>query len=154
MRQQAQDKWSTRMYKALIRPVLFRIDPEAIHSIICVLLKFPFVSKVLKYLFHQPNTMPEVNVCGLTFDSPVGLAAGFDKNAELVDQLFDLGFGFVEIGTVTPKAQNGNEKPRLFRLPQDQALINRMGFNNASVEKVRENLLKSKKKMHRWRQYW
>ena len=134
------------MYKALIRPILFRIDPERIHDIICVLLKLPFASKVLKILFHQQHTLPEVIVSGLTFNNPVGLAAGFDKNAEIVDQLFDLGFGFVEIGTVTPKAQSGNDKPRLFRLPEDQALINRMGFNNAGVEKVRENLLKSDKK--------
>ena len=134
------------MYKALIRPILFRLNPETIHHIICVIIKLPFVSKVLKILFHQRHSTLEVKVGSLTFNNPVGLAAGFDKDAEIVDQLADLGFGFVEIGTVTPKAQSGNEKPRLFRLPEDQALINRMGFNNAGVEKVRKNLLKSKKK--------
>ncbi len=82
----------------------------------------------------------------MQFKNPVGLAAGFDEDAELVNQMADLGFGYLEIGTVTPKSQAGNEKPRLFRLPKDQALINRMGFNNTGVENVRKNLLKSKGK--------
>jgi dihydroorotate dehydrogenase len=96
------------------------------------------------YSFHYPGL--EKQVGGLQFKNPVGLAAGFDEDAELVNQMADLGFGYLEIGTVTPKRQAGNEKPRLFRLPKDQALINRMGFNNTGVENVRKNLLKSKGK--------
>ncbi len=146
MRQLVHEEGRICMYKALIRPILFRTNPETIHHIICILIKLPLVSKVLKLLFHYKSTSLQINVCGLVFNNPVGLAAGFDKDAEMVDQLADLGFGFVEIGTVTPKAQGGNDKPRLFRLPADQALINRMGFNNAGVEKVRRNLLRSKRK--------
>ncbi len=134
------------MYKRLLRPLLFRLDPELIHKIVCSILKLPLLAKILKlvYSFHYPGL--EKQVCGLQFKNPVGLAAGFDKDAELVNQMADLGFGYLEIGTVTPKSQAGNEKPRLFRLPKDQALINRMGFNNTGVENVRKNLLKSKGK--------
>jgi len=134
------------MYKKLLRPLLFRLDPELIHKIVCSILKLPLLTKILKivYSFHYPGL--EKQVCGLQFKNPVGLAAGFDKDAELVNQMADLGFGYLEIGTVTPKSQAGNEKPRLFRLPKDQALINRMGFNNTGVENVRKNLLKSKGK--------
>jgi len=134
------------MYKSLIRPILFLAEPETIHHIICVLIKLPFVSKALKLLFNYDHISLETEICGLVFKNPLGMAAGFDKDGELVDQLADLGFGFVEIGTVTPKVQDGNDKPRLFRLPLDRALINRMGFNNAGVEKVRANLLRSQRK--------
>lgn len=126
------------MYKSLLRPLLFRIDPEKIHtfsySAIKTAFKIPFVKPLSKKVFGQQDPRLQRQVLGLTFPNPVGLAAGFDKNALLVDEMEQFGFGFVEIGTVTPRPQPGNDKPRLFRLPQDQGLINRMGFNNQGVE--------------------
>lgn len=122
------------MYKLLVRPILFTIDPEKVHGFVAgflhLVFRFPFIKSWLRntYTFEHPSL--EVKVAGLTFKNPIGMAAGFDKNAEMVDILETLGFGFVEIGTVTPRPQPGNEKPRLFRLRQDKALINRMGFNN------------------------
>jgi dihydroorotate dehydrogenase len=122
------------MYKVLIRPLLFMLSPERAHHFTFAMLNFlgaiPGVSAVLRSLFtiHHPSL--ERKVLGLTFPNPIGLAAGFDKDARLIDELATFGFGFIEIGTLTPKAQPGNEKPRLFRLPADRALINRMGFNN------------------------
>jgi dihydroorotate dehydrogenase len=134
------------MYKKLLRPILFHFDPEIIHTFIGFVLKLPLLTKILKLAitFHSPDL--EREVCGIKFKNPVGLAAGFDKDAELVKPMADLGFGFVEIGTVTPKSQPGNSKPRIFRLPKDQALINRMGFNNLGADNVRKNLLKYKGK--------
>jgi dihydroorotate dehydrogenase len=134
------------MYKKIFRPILFKFDPELIHKCICFALRLPFFTKILKltFDFHSPEL--ERDVCGIKFKNPVGLAAGFDKDAELVNQMTDLGFGYIEIGTVTPRSQPGNEKPRLFRLPKDQALVNRMGFNSSGVETVRKNLLKLKRK--------
>jgi dihydroorotate dehydrogenase len=122
------------MYQVLIRPLLFMLSPERAHHFTFAMLNFlgaiPGVSALLRSLFtiHHPSL--ERKVLGLTFPNPIGLAAGFDKDARLIDELATFGFGFIEIGTLTPKAQPGNEKPRLFRLPADQALINRMGFNN------------------------
>jgi dihydroorotate dehydrogenase len=133
-----------RMYKIFIRPILFIFQPEFIHNIISIVLKIPFVTKPLKWIYHYHSTELYKEVAGLHFKNPVGLAAGFDKEAELLNGLADLGFGFLEIGTVTPKSQPGNELPRLFRLSEDQALINRMGFNNGGVEEVRKNLLRYK----------
>lgn len=125
------------MYKQIIRPFLFRFDPENIHL---------FSVKFLRYLFAIPGVKWLVNsvysyerdalkrtVFGLEFNNPVGLAAGFDKDAQMLDQLDAFGFGFIEIGTLTPQPQEGNPTPRLFRLPEDKALINRMGFNNEGV---------------------
>jgi dihydroorotate dehydrogenase len=134
------------MYKKLLRPILFHFDPEIIHTFIGFVLKLPLLTKILKLAitFHSPDL--EREVCGIKFKNPVGLAAGFDKDAELVKPMADLGFGFVEIGTVTPKSQPGNSKPRIFRLPKDQALINRMGFNNLGADNVRKNLFKYKGK--------
>jgi dihydroorotate dehydrogenase len=124
------------MYK-IVRPLLFSVDPERIHRVVFRLLgmksRLPGFSSFLKSLFVLEDRRLEKKLFGLTFRNPVGLAAGFDKDAKLIDILSCLGFGFVEIGTLTPKAQAGNEKPRLFRLPPDQALINRMGFNNEGV---------------------
>ena len=132
------------MYKILIRPILFIFQPEFIHNFISLVLKIPFLTKPLKWIYKYQSTGLHTEVAGLHFKNPVGLAAGFDKEAELLDGLSDLGFGFLEIGTVTPKSQPGNELPRLFRLPEDHALINRMGFNNSGVEQVRKNLLRYK----------
>jgi dihydroorotate dehydrogenase len=134
------------MYKKIIRPILFKFDPECIHRIVSVFLKIPILLKILKLVYDFQSPDLARNVCGVKFRNPLGLAAGFDKDAELVNQMADLGFGYVEIGTVTPQGQPGNEKPRLFRLPKDVALINRMGFNNSGVENVRKNLLKLKRK--------
>ena len=126
------------MYKSLLRPLLFQIDPEKIHtfsySAIKTAFRIPFVKPLSKKIFGLQHPSLQRKVFGLTFPNPVGLAAGFDKNAQLVDEMEQFGFGFVEIGTVTPRPQPGNDKPRLFRLPQDQGLINRMGFNNQGVE--------------------
>jgi dihydroorotate dehydrogenase len=122
------------MYKRLLLPLLFVFDAEQVHYWVCDLLRFayrlPFIPSLLKkmYVFEHPSLVREV--AGLRFKNPVGLAAGFDKNAEMVDELAALGFGFVEIGTVTPRPQPGNDRPRLFRLKADRGLINRMGFNN------------------------
>lgn len=135
------------MYKILLRPVLFKIDPEKVHTMLISFLKIPFISSILSVFFNRQNPELHTTVFGLNFRNRVGLAAGFDKNAEVVDQLADLGFGFVEIGTVTPKPQPGNEKPRIFRLPEDSALINRMGFNNHGAECIRERLVLRKSKI-------
>ncbi len=125
------------MYKRILLPLLFRFDAETIHHVVTSLLKFAFslpgVSALSRKLYVLEDKRLERTVFGLTFPNPIGMAAGFDKNAELVGELSDLGFGFVEIGTVTPRPQPGNPRPRLFRLKADQGLINRMGFNNKGV---------------------
>ena len=139
------------MYKLLIRPVLFLFDPEKIHHftffVIKVLCKIPFLPSVLRKMYQVRDKKLERNLFGLTFANPVGLAAGFDKNAILYNQLANFGFGFIEIGTVTPKAQVGNPKKRLYRLQQDQGIINRMGFNNNGIEAAIKNLKKNKHKV-------
>jgi dihydroorotate dehydrogenase len=135
------------MYKILIRPVLFKLDPEKVHTLLVSFLRIPLISKVLSVIYNRQNQQLQTTVFGLTFRNRVGLAAGFDKNAEVVDQIADLGFGFIEIGTVTPKAQPGNDKPRIFRLPKDSALINRMGFNNHGAERIRKRMISRKSKI-------
>ncbi len=139
------------MYKQLIRPLLFSVDPEKIHHFIVRILKLkgtvPGMKAIFRSLFDLDDPRLTRQVLGLRFKNPVGLAAGFDKDARLVDELAAFGFGFIEIGTLTPKAQPGNDKPRLFRLPQDQALINRMGFNNDGVEAAVERLKKRKSRV-------
>ena len=136
------------MYKWLIRPLLFLIDAEKIHhfafQVLKILGKVPGGKLLLSDLFTVNNQRLEKTILGITFKNPVGLAAGFDKDAKLVDELASLGFGFVEIGTVTPLAQEGNDKPRLFRLPKDNALINRMGFNNEGVKVAMRRLRRRK----------
>jgi dihydroorotate dehydrogenase len=132
------------MYKALLRPILFKFPPENIHIIISIILKIPVLSKILRTIYGYQSARLHKHVAGIQFKNAIGLAAGFDKDAELLKQMTDLGFGFLEIGTVTPVAQAGNDKPRLFRLIKDKALINRMGFNNIGVEKVRQNLIRYK----------
>lgn len=105
-----------------------------------ILFLLPFVRSFIYFSYSTNNKLLEREVFGLKFKNPVGLAAGFDKDGKLFNQLGLMGFGFIEVGTVTPKAQSGNPKPRLFRLPMDKALINRMGFNNSGVEKLRSRL--------------
>jgi dihydroorotate dehydrogenase len=128
----------------IFRSILFLFSPEWVHyfSMNCLrgLCYIPFVKKILAGSFTIENKQLHKELFGLPFKNPVGLAAGFDKNALYLNELEVLGFGFVEIGTVTPKPQEGNEKPRLFRLPKDKALINRMGFNNHGVKVVAERL--------------
>jgi dihydroorotate dehydrogenase len=139
------------MYKSLIRPLLFSIDPEKVHyftfSLIRILSKIPGMPLLLRALYLNTDPRLERTLFGLTFKNPVGLAAGFDKNAVLFNELADFGFGFVEIGTLTPKGQEGNPKKRLFRLKDDQGLINRMGFNNDGVAAAIAHLKKNKNKL-------
>jgi len=135
------------MYKVL-KPILFLFSPEKAHHITTRLLNFTLKIPLGEYLiysmFQFQDKRLEREVFGLKFKNPVGLAAGFDKNAELIDDFAQLGFGFIEIGTLTPKGQSGNPQPRLFRLPEDEALINRMGFNNEGVDAAVERLKKRK----------
>lgn len=123
---------------SLIKPLLFKFDAERVHhfafSVIGKSLRFELASKISKILYQKQDIVLNKELLGLNFPNPVGLAAGFDKDAKLYRELSTLGFGFIEIGTLTPKPQEGNPKPRLFRIPQDEALINRMGFNNGGVD--------------------
>ncbi|MEP1487696.1 MAG: quinone-dependent dihydroorotate dehydrogenase [Algibacter sp.] len=139
------------MYKLLLRPIFFLFDPEKIHyftfSLIRFTSKIPGVSAIFRSLYQINDARLERNLFGITFKNPVGLAAGFDKNAVLFNELADFGFGFIEIGTVTPKGQAGNPKKRLFRLKGDQGIINRMGFNNEGMQVAIEQLKKNKGKL-------
>src|ERR1700712_5754470 len=129
------------MYK-LLRNILFWFDAEQVHYFSMNFLKHVCKISFIKNMISKKYTPEDspVNIFGLQFKNPVGLAAGFDKNAKYLTELEVLGFGFIEIGTVTPLSQKGNAKPRLFRLPKDKALINRMGFNNEGVDAVKERL--------------
>lgn len=122
----------------LLQSILFRFEPERAHgwaaSVLRWLGRFPWLSTRLRGRFHLADPRLEVRFCGLDFPSPIGVAAGFDKGDGLAEGLFALGFGFVEVGTITPRPQAGNPAPRLFRLRRQRALINRMGFNNAGME--------------------
>ncbi len=135
------------MYK-IIRSILFLFDPEKVHyfttNSLHLLLKIPGIKWIFGKMYSFEDKQLERKLFGLTFKNPVGLAAGFDKNATMFEDLAYCGFGFIEIGTVTPRPQDGNPKPRLFRLKEDQAIVNRMGFNNAGMEEVVKNL-KSRK---------
>ena len=136
------------MYKAIIRPILFCFDPEKVHhftfSLIQIISKIPGMKGLFKSMYVVEDKRLERNLFGLTFKNPIGLAAGFDKNAVLYNELANFGFGFIEIGTVTPKAQEGNPKKRLFRLKDDKGIINRMGFNNEGLEAAISQLKKNK----------
>lgn len=136
------------MYKLIIRPFLFLLDPERVHHLTFLIIHFfgkIGITGLYKSLFVLEDEQLEREVFGLRFKNPVGLAAGFDKDAKLYNELSDFGFGFVEIGTLTPKPQPGNPKRRLFRLKPDQAIINRMGFNNGGVFDALERLQKEHK---------
>lgn len=136
------------MYKAIIKPFLFKKDPENAHYLTFDLLKLFLGNKLTRScahrLFNVNHPSLKKQLFGLTFNNPVGLAAGLDKDAKVFNELASFGFGFIEIGTLTPKPQAGNDKPRLFRLPKDAALINRMGFNNEGVDEAIKRL-KNKK---------
>ncbi|MCS6796166.1 MAG: quinone-dependent dihydroorotate dehydrogenase [Raineya sp.] len=136
------------MFYKIIRFFLFLLPAEKAHHFTFALLKVIFRSNFLKTIFckiyHYENPALARQVAGLYFSNPVGLAAGFDKNAVAIDELATFGFGFIEIGTLTPKPQSGNPQPRLFRLRKDKAIINRMGFNNDGILQAIENLKKRK----------
>lgn len=139
------------MYKALIKPILFLFDPEKVHYFVFNSLRFwmkvPGIKGIIRSSYQLKNEKLKRELFGINFDNPVGLAAGFDKNAVLFNELSHFGFGFIEIGTLTPKPQEGNPKKRLFRLPKDEAIINRMGFNNEGVEAAIERLKNRKEKI-------
>lgn len=134
------------MYKLLLRPFLFLLSPEAAHAFslgaLKILLRIPGIRQFIKKKYSYNAYHSKTELFGLCFKNPVGMAAGFDKNGKYVRELALLGFGFVEVGTVTPRPQPGNPRPRLFRLPKDRALINRMGFNNEGAVRVAERLRK------------
>ncbi|HMJ11968.1 MAG TPA: quinone-dependent dihydroorotate dehydrogenase, partial [Polyangiaceae bacterium] len=131
------------MYAWLVRPILFCLSPERAHHLAIGLLRtlarLPLLLGWVRRTLRPPASL-RVRALGLELDSPLGLAAGLDKNAEAFEGLAGLGFGFIEVGTLTPRAQPGSELPRLFRLPRDAALINRMGFNNCGAEAARRRL--------------
>lgn len=136
------------MYQLIVKPILFLFDPEKVHhftfSLIRTLCKIPLLPNLFRSLYVVNDKRLERKVFGLTFKNPVGLAAGFDKDAKLYNELSNFGFGFIEIGTLTPKPQAGNPKKRLFRLQKDEAIINRMGFNNGGVEEAVKRLKNNK----------
>ena len=136
------------MYKKIILPFLFLFDPEKVHNFTFLFFKIslnlPFIGFFIEKIYSVKNNKLERKLFGLEFKNPVGLAAGFDKNAKLYKELSRFGFGFVEIGTVTPEPQQGNPKKRLFRLTNDQGIINRMGFNNDGMAKIALRLKKNK----------
>lgn len=136
------------MYKLLIRPILFSFDPEKVHYLTLNLLKIlftiPFIKSLTKASYSNKNNSLKRELFGLKFPNPIGLAAGFDKNGKYIKELSAFGFGFIEIGTITPKAQPGNPKKRVFRLINDSALINRLGINNHGSKVCAERLKKNK----------
>ena len=135
------------MYKKIISPFLFLFDPEKIHTftffLIKVFFKIPILGFIIESFYKVESPKLTRKLFGLTFENPVGIAAGFDKNATHISEFEKFGFGFIEIGTVTPKPQHGNPKKRLFRLKEDTAIINRMGFNNDGVTKIKNRLKKN-----------
>jgi dihydroorotate dehydrogenase len=140
-----------RMYKIFLRPLLFRLSAETAHhftfGLVRWLFRLPLVPFIFRKIYQVEHPTLVREVFGLRFENPVGLAAGFDKNALLVDELAEMGFGFLEIGTVTPQPQPGNELPRLFRLLPDEAIINRMGFNNEGMAAVCTRLRQRQKRI-------
>ncbi|HMR43026.1 MAG TPA: quinone-dependent dihydroorotate dehydrogenase [Saprospiraceae bacterium] len=136
------------MYKYFLKPLFFLLPPEKAHHLTVFLLKLvlkiPLLSLIFKNTFKVKKPALRRELFGLVFENPVGLAAGFDKDGKYFREMAALGFGFIEIGTVTPLPQSGNPQPRLFRLPADHALINRMGFNNEGVDALVERLKKGK----------
>jgi dihydroorotate dehydrogenase len=126
-----------------LRPLLFKVDPEKAHTLAIKSLKFNLIPNVFDE--HKSDSIFQTKIFGKDLDNPIGMAAGFDKNAEVYNALFKLGFGFVEVGTITPLKQYGNPKPRVFRLVEDEALINRLGFNNHGAEIVKDRIKQNKK---------
>lgn len=134
------------MYKLFIRKILFLFEPETIHDFLfSVLPKLKFLFPLISILFRPKQGLNEISVNGLLFRNRLGLAAGLDKNGELIELWDALGFSHCEVGTVTPLPQSGNPKPRLFRLVKDEGIINRMGFNNDGAEKIRDRILEARR---------
>ena len=138
-------------YSFFLKKILFLFNPESAHNFVVCIIKiifsFPGIRYCITKLYSVKHFKLKKKLFGIMFENPVGLAAGFDKNAKLIDEMTAFGFGFIEIGTVTPKPQQGNSLPRLFRLEKDNALINRMGFNNDGIEKVIKRLRQRKSKI-------
>ena len=136
------------MYKHILKPILFRFNPETAHNMIMSTLTFmryvPFARSIMRSMYKKESPQLAREVFGLNFPNPVGLAGGLDKNGEHYNDLANFGFGFVEIGSLTPKPQDGNPKPRCFRVPQDRAIINRFGINNKGVKNAVEHLRKDR----------
>ena len=136
------------MYKHILKPILFRFNPETAHNMIMSSLTFlrhiPFAGSITRSIFKKETPTLAKEVFGINFPNPVGLAGGLDKNGEHYNDLANFGFGFVEIGSLTPKPQDGNPKPRCFRVPQDRAIINRFGINNKGVKNAVEHLKKDR----------
>ena len=134
------------MYKHLLKPLLFCFNPETAHNILFKTLAFirhiPFSRQIIRSIYHRETPKLEKEVFGIKFPNPVGLAGGLDKNGEFYNDMANFGFGFVEIGSLTPKPQDGNPKPRCFRVPKDKAIINRFGINNKGVKNAVEHLKK------------
>ena len=135
------------LYRLIIKPIFFLIDPERIHELVLkVFSKFKFLYPFARFLYAPSGKAERVQIEGLDFKNRLGLAAGFDKNGIAIPFWYSLGFSHIEVGTVTPLPQPGNDKPRIFRLPKDNALINRLGFNNMGAEKVKENIMEGRKR--------
>lgn len=136
------------MYKHLLKPILFRFNPETAHNLLFSFLSFlrhvPFAGSVMRAIYKKDSPALEKEVFGLRFPNPVGLAGGLDKNGEFYNDMANFGFGFVEIGSLTPKPQDGNPKPRCWRVPGDKAIINRFGINNKGVKNAVEHLKKER----------
>lgn len=136
------------MYKHILKPILFRFNPETAHNILFSLLSFlryvPFAGTILRAIYKKDSPNLSKEVFGINFPNPVGLAGGLDKNGEFYNDMANFGFGFVEIGSLTPKPQDGNPKPRCFRVPGDRAIINRFGINNKGVKNALEHLKKER----------
>jgi dihydroorotate dehydrogenase len=136
------------MYKHFLKPILFRFNPETAHNMIMSSLTFlrhvPFAGSIMRSIYKKETPSLQKEVFGITFPNPVGLAGGLDKNGEHYNDLANFGFGFIEIGSLTPKPQDGNPKPRCFRVPQDRAIINRFGINNKGVKNAVEQLKKDR----------
>ena len=134
------------MYKHILKPILFRFNPETAHNILFSLLSIiryiPFANPILRAIYKKDSPSLEKKVFGITFPNPVGLAGGLAKNGEFYNDMANFGFGFVEIGSLTPKPQDGNPKPRCWRVPGDKAIINRFGINNKGVKNAVEHLKK------------
>ena len=125
-----------------IRSLIFKIDPETAHGLAIKSLKLNFVPNIIQE--EKNNQLFKTKLFNKDIDNPIGMAAGFDKNAEVYNSLFKLGFGFVEVGTITPLKQYGNPKPRVFRLVEDEALINRLGFNNQGAKNISDRIKKNR----------
>lgn len=135
------------IYRSLVRPILYKFDPEKIHDFVMKLLSNGAFSSVLKPLYGYADKMQGVKVGNLLFRNPIGLAAGLDKNCTALKSWDNIGFGFAEAGTVTPLPQEGNPKPRMFRYPEYRALINRLGFNNCGADEFAENIKAQKENL-------